>query len=246
MTNGRATAGDRRVQVVPSSKRPTHPANVTACGRNPLSFTKDIAFVTFGYSSGREGQGSGQSGSREPRAFPSASSGSVAFRAAHTGHPPSRRTAYRSSFDLTLFFPLGVTTATLIAAVSTAATIGAFLAYLYYLRRSGVENAREEALALAETRGAIIADLQAQLKSAQRDHERSERAYKTRIKELEAALAAAHAESREQAYQTQRFYSAAFADLLGSVRSDLEAVPPNVDAALTRIRELLADERPAA
>jgi hypothetical protein len=142
--------------------------------------------------------------------------------------------------------PLAVTTATLIAAVSAAAAVGAFLAYLYYLQRTGAEDAREEALALAETRGAIITDLQAQLKSVQRERERSERAYKTRIKELEAALAAASAESREQAYQTQRFYAAAFADLLGSVRSDLEAVPPNVDAALARIRELLADERPAA
>ncbi len=106
---------------------------------------------------------------------------------------------------------LGVTTATLIAAVSAAGTIGAFVAYVYYLRRSGGENAREEALALAETRGAIITDLQAQLRSVQRERERAERAYETRIKELERALAAAKAESREQAYQMQRFYTAAFA-----------------------------------
>jgi hypothetical protein len=145
-----------------------------------------------------------------------------------------------------MYAPLAVTTATLIAAVSAAGTVGAFLAYVYFLRRSGVENAREEALALAETRGAIIADLQAQLKSVQRERERAERAYKARIKELEGELLAANAESREQAYQMQRFYFAAFADLLAGVRSDLEAVPPNVDAALTRIRELLANERPAA
>jgi hypothetical protein len=141
---------------------------------------------------------------------------------------------------------LGVTTATLIAAISAAATVGAFVAYVYYLRRSGVENAREEALALAETRGAIITDLQAQLRSVQRERERAERAYEKRIKELERALAAANAESRDQAYQMQRFYTAVFADLLGGVRRDLELVPPDVDAALARIRELLADERPAA
>jgi hypothetical protein len=52
------------------------------------------------------------------------------------------------------------------------------------------------------------------------------------------------AEAREQAYQTQRLYAAAFADLLEGLRADLEAVPPDHDAALARIRRLLT--RPLA
>jgi len=53
-------------------------------------------------------------------------------------------------------------------------------------------------------------------------------------------------QAREEAYRTQHFYSTAFSDLLNDVRSDLERIPPDVGAALVRIRKLLAGERPAA
>jgi hypothetical protein len=43
----------------------------------------------------------------------------------------------------------------------------------------------------------------------------------------------------------QRLYASSLADLLVGVQEDLEAVPPKVDRALTRIRGLLVRERPA-
>jgi hypothetical protein len=48
---------------------------------------------------------------------------------------------------------------TLVAAASAAATVGSLLAYVYFARRSEAHAARDEALALAETRRQVIVDL---------------------------------------------------------------------------------------
>jgi hypothetical protein len=69
--------------------------------------------------------------------------------------------------------------------------------------------------------------------------------YAGRIHELERLLEAVRMEARE-AYQTQRFYTSTAIDLLEHLLDDLEQSPPNVDGALTRIRELLFGNRPAA
>jgi DNA anti-recombination protein RmuC len=142
--------------------------------------------------------------------------------------------------------PLAATSvATIVAAVSAAAALGTFFAYLFSVRRTDINAARQEALALAEMRGEVIADLEARLESLERRHTASEETRAKRIRELEEQLAKTSAESREQAYQLQRFYAAALADLLVGVQEDLEMAPPNVERALTRIRGLLARERPA-
>lgn len=135
--------------------------------------------------------------------------------------------------------------AIIVAAISAGAAVGTFFAYLYMIRKASINAAREEALALAETRGEIIADLEARLESLERRHRDSEEVCARRIRELEEVLGKTSAEAREQAYQLQRFYAAALADLLVGVQEDLETVPPNVKRALTRIRGLLARERPA-
>jgi hypothetical protein len=137
-------------------------------------------------------------------------------------------------------------TATLVAAVSAVATIGSFLVYLYFVQRSNANAAREEALALAETRREVIADLRADLTSSDESRRRLETDSKKRIRELETALENARTEAREQAYQIQRLYAIGLADVLAGVCSDLEAVPPDVERALRRIRELLASAQPAA
>src|SRR5712691_3477056 len=126
-------------------------------------------------------------------------------------------------------------TGTLVAVLSAVATIGGFLAYLYFVQRSNANAAREEALALAETRRQVIADLRAHLASSDRRRKRLKADSEKRIRELEAALERAQAEAREQAYQMQRLYAIGLADVLEGARSDLEAVPPNVERALRRI-----------
>lgn len=125
--------------------------------------------------------------------------------------------------------------ATLVAALSALAAVGSFLAYLYFVQRSSANAAREEALALAETRREVITDLRADLALSEQ-----------RIRELETALDTARTEAREHAYQMQRLYTTGLADLLESVRRDLELVPADVEGALRRIRELLARQQPAA
>jgi hypothetical protein len=137
-------------------------------------------------------------------------------------------------------------TASLVAVFAGLATIGSFLAYLYFLQRSKANDARDEALALAETRREIIADLRAQLASSEESRMRLETQADRRIRELETALEDARAEAREQAYQIQRLYAIGLADVLAGVRRDLEAVPADVERALRRIRELLASVPPAA
>ena len=137
-------------------------------------------------------------------------------------------------------------TATFIAVLSGVATIGGFLTYLYFVQRSNANAARDEALALAETRREVIADLRAQLASSEESRMRLETQADRRIRKLEMALKDARTEAREQAYQIQRLYATGLADVLAGVRHDLEAVPADVERALRRIRELLASVPPAA
>jgi hypothetical protein len=135
---------------------------------------------------------------------------------------------------------------TVIAAVSAFAALGSAFLYLYFGRRSDLAAAREEALALAETRRQVIVDLVASLDSLERRHRQTTRECERRIAELQTELEATKAQAREDAYQTRHFYSAAVTDLLTDLRSDLERVPPDVAGALIRIRRLLSGERPAA
>jgi uncharacterized protein HemX len=124
-------------------------------------------------------------------------------------------------------------TPTILATLSAMAAIGTFLAYVYFVQRSNANAAREEALALAQTRREVIEDLRARLASSDQ-----------RIRELETALEAARAEAREQAYQAQQLYTRGLAELLEGVRHDLESAPPDVENALTRIRQQLSQEHP--
>jgi len=137
---------------------------------------------------------------------------------------------------------LATAAATAIAAASAAAAIGSFLAYLYVARRSDAHAAREEALALAETRGEVILDLRQRLAATERRLRQTE----NRVRELDSALQTMDAEAHEHAYRMQRFYAASLSDLLRDVQANLENKPPNLEGALARIRELLDGERPAA
>ena len=136
--------------------------------------------------------------------------------------------------------------ASLMAVLAGLATIGSFLAYLYFVQRSKANDVRDEALALAETRREVIADLRAQLASSEESRMRLETQADRRIGELETALEDARSEAREQAYQIQRLYAIGLADVLAGVRRDLEAVPADVERALRRVRVLLASVPPAA
>jgi hypothetical protein len=135
---------------------------------------------------------------------------------------------------------------TFIAALSAFAAVASLLLYLYFGRRSDFAAAREEALALAETRREVIAELRARIVSLEARHKRAEVDGKRRTRELQAALDKARRQARDDAYQTQHFYAAALSDLLVDLRTDLERVPPDVETALTQIRKMLVDERPAA
>jgi hypothetical protein len=136
--------------------------------------------------------------------------------------------------------------AQVIAVLSALAAVASVFLYLHFGRLSERSAARDEALALAETRRQVIVDLQRRLDALERRRRRAEAECERRIDDLQAALDTTHRVAREEAYRAQHFFSAALSDLLNELRSELEAVPPNVEAALARIRKLLADERPAA
>jgi uncharacterized membrane protein YccC len=135
---------------------------------------------------------------------------------------------------------------TVIAALSAFAALSSFFLYLYFVRRSDLAAAREEALALAETRREVIRELRGRLESLERRNKRAKADRERRIRELQAALDTTRKQTRDEAYRTQHFYASALGDLLNDLRSDLERMPPDVDAALIRIRKLLAGHRPAA
>jgi hypothetical protein len=136
--------------------------------------------------------------------------------------------------------------AQVIAALSAFTALASVFLYLYFGRRSELSAAREEALALAETRRQVIADLQRRLDSLEQRHKRAKADCERRVIELQTALDKTQWQARDEAYQAQHFFSAALSDLLNDMRNDLEPVPPDVEAALARIRKLLTDERPAA
>ncbi len=136
--------------------------------------------------------------------------------------------------------------AQVVAALSAFTAVASVFLYLYFGRRSELSTAREEALALAETRRQAMADLQRRLDSLEQQHERAKAHCQRRVSELQTALDKSQTQSRDEAYRAQHFFSAALSDLLNDLRNDLEPVPPDVEAALARIRKLLADKRPAA
>ena len=135
---------------------------------------------------------------------------------------------------------------TVIAALSAFAALASLFLYLYFGRRSDLAAAREEALALAETRRQVIRELRGRLEWLEGRHKRTKADCQRRIRELQSALAKTRTQARDEAYRTQHFYADALSDLLNDLRRDLEQMPPDVDAALTRIRKLLAGQRPAA
>jgi phage terminase small subunit len=137
-----------------------------------------------------------------------------------------------------------VTTA--IAALSAFAALATLFLYLYFGRRSDLVAAREEAIALARTRREVIAELRARLEALEAMHARTTAECEGRVRELQAALETAQTQARDEAYQTQHLYMAALSDLLRELCIELEQIPPDVDAALARIRKLLPGERPAA
>jgi hypothetical protein len=95
-------------------------------------------------------------------------------------------------------FLAATSTATIVAAVSAAAAVGTLLVYVYVARRADINEAREEALALAETRGQAIADLERRLASLERQHRSAAVASAKRIRELEDALTKANSEARDR------------------------------------------------
>jgi phage terminase small subunit len=135
---------------------------------------------------------------------------------------------------------------TVIAALSAFAALASLFLYLYFGRRSDLAIAREEALALAETRRQVIRELRGRVESLERRHKRTKADCQRRTRELQGALDKTRMQARDEAYRTQHFYAAALSDLLTDLRTDLERVPPDVERALIRIRKLLAGERPAA
>ena len=124
-----------------------------------------------------------------------------------------------------------------VAALSAGTAVASLIAYLYFVRRSDLAAAREEALALAETRREVIRDLRERLQSVEERQNRAKADCERRIREVQGALDRMRAQAR-----TQHFYAAALSDLASDLLSDLEHKPPDVEAALVRIRRMLASE----
>jgi hypothetical protein len=68
---------------------------------------------------------------------------------------------------------MSVVVTTAVAALSALTGVASFLVYLYFGRRSDLVAAREEALALAETRRQVIHDLRERLKSGEKQRLRA-------------------------------------------------------------------------
>jgi biopolymer transport protein ExbB/TolQ len=130
-----------------------------------------------------------------------------------------------------------------VSALSAVTAVASLMVYLYIVRRSDLVAAREEALALAETRRQVIRELRQRLKVVEERRGRAKADSERRIRELQAALDRTRAQGRKDAYQTQHFYAVALSDLANDLLTDLERTPPDVESALVRIRKLLGNEQ---
>jgi hypothetical protein len=135
-----------------------------------------------------------------------------------------------------------VTTA--VAVLSAGTAVASFVAYLYYVRRSDLVAAREEALALAETRRQVIRDLQQRARSAEEKHRRARANAQRRVRELQAELDRTRAQARQDAFQTQHFHAAALSELGEDLLAELRRTPPDVESAIARVQRLLSSENP--
>lgn len=129
----------------------------------------------------------------------------------------------------------------LIGAVSAAAAVAAVLVYLYGLRRADQTAARDEALALAETRRQTVNELRRRVAALEHGQKAARAYHRRRVRELEDSLERTRREAREQAYRSQRLYVLALEEALAEVREELEKGPPDVEGALAKIEELLTD-----
>jgi hypothetical protein len=130
---------------------------------------------------------------------------------------------------------------TLIGALSAAAGLAGVLAYVYGLRRVNQTAARDEALALAETRRQMVSELRRRVAVLEHGQKKARTYHRRRVRELEKALERAQLDVREQAYRSGRLYVLALSEALTQIREELEKGPPDVERALARIQELLAD-----
>lgn len=130
---------------------------------------------------------------------------------------------------------------TLIGAVSAAAAVAGVVIYFLGLRRADQTSARDEALALAETRRQTVEELRRRVAALEHGQRAARAHYKKRVRELEVALEQTRHEAREQAYRSQRLFVLALEEALAQVRDELDKGPPDVEGALAKIQELLAD-----
>jgi hypothetical protein len=134
-------------------------------------------------------------------------------------------------------------TATVVTTVSAAAALVSLVAYLYSLRRAEQTAAREEALALAETRKQMVAELRQRVAALERRNKQMKASHERRIHELERAVERARRRAAGNApFEPQGHGVLALVESLARIRADLEEEPPNVDAAVARIRALLTEE----
>jgi biopolymer transport protein ExbB/TolQ len=132
---------------------------------------------------------------------------------------------------------------TLIAAVSAAAAVAGVVVYVYGLRRANQTAARDEALALAETRRQMVNELRRRVAALEHGQKEARAYHRARVRELKQSLERTQRDAREQAYRAQRLYVLALGEAMARIRDELEKDPPNVKAALARIQEMLADEK---
>ena len=132
---------------------------------------------------------------------------------------------------------------TLIGAVSAAAAVAGVLVYVYGLLRANQTAARDEALALAETRRQMVNELRRRVAALEHGQKEARAYHRARVRKLEQALEQTQRDAREQAYRAQRLYVLALGEALARLREELEKDPPNVEGALAKIQEMLADEK---
>lgn len=130
---------------------------------------------------------------------------------------------------------------TLVGAVSAAAAVAGVAVYLFGMRRVNRTSARDEALALAETRRQTVEELRRRLAALEHGQREARVYHKRRVRELEGSLEQARHEAREQAYRSQKLYALALEEALEQIRDELDKGPPDVEGALAKIQELLAD-----
>lgn len=135
------------------------------------------------------------------------------------------------------------------AVIGVVAAIAGITALVYSRRQNGIsvrDDARDEALQLAEVRRQTIVDLNARVDGFRGEIARMEKRHSEQVATMESQIASLQRnmqQLREESAEAQRTMAVTVRLSLRNMQTYLEAEPPDVNSALRDLRDMLDGQK---